>query len=562
MNPTHARLYHTLTAKVFKDEAMAWFITDDDGIIRDYGGRLDQLDIPAPEEKMRVSDLLIFLEGILPLETEVLDFSMMELPSGVCVDAWVLNRGSSHDILVWDSSQKRRRLAPGLQAVNDLSLMIQAREKELAGLDPQGQHQAFMNAFYRALNFVVLERDDQGRFLLSGPPPDWISCLPQAAQLLEKIPLQGDHYSFLGNFIQEAEARWARGVVTSYNSGLWVEQDAQGEDCLFEATALDVRGKKLLVISKDAILPDEKQSIIQKGRDLALYYDDERRTGRKLRDMNEILELRVAERTRELARVNEQLSIELAERKKAEAERTAALEKLRHSQKMEAIGTMAGGVAHDFNNILSGIIGYTELCRADLGDNPKFQKILNAAYRARNLVKQILTFSHQENQDREPVMLSRVVEEVADLVKGAMPDPVETRCSLRSDAYILADPTEIHQVVMNLCTNAWQAMAEQGGTLSLMLTSHEGGPESPLPDHGTGSYLELIVKDNGPGIPASIMDRIFDPYFTTKAEGNGLGLSVVHGIVRKTGGQIQVASSPGRGTVFKVYFPIWELRST
>ncbi len=563
MTEFQARILDTICAKAFKDASIAYFITDALGGILHWGGNLSQLKIPIPEKATRISDVLIFMEGLLPLPDEEMELSCITLPSGVCVDARIYRVKDTHELIIWDSSQKEAYLNAPLQAANELNLLIEKKKKvlaDLAGQDPEKNQRTFLEEFFLALNFGVLEMDDQGQFFLFGSPPPWIDFLPQADRLRSGRPLEEDHFSFLGNFIQEVKSRWERQDFSSYNSGLWIESDTQGEECLFEATTLTTQGKKLLILSNDACLPGEKQSIIQKGRDLALHYESVKRSGRKLRDMNDILEFRVRERTRELEEVNKQLSFELVQRRKAEAARAEALEQLRQSQKMEAIGTLAGGIAHDFNNILAGIIGYTELYMVETGRGEKLQKVLDASYRARGLIKQILTFSHQANQDKEPVMLTRVVKEVLDLVKGSLPGSVEIKSDLQSNAYILADPTQMHQVVMNLCTNAWQAMVDKGGTVSVVLAESEIFDSDAVSKLIPGRYLRLTVKDTGPGISPDIMEKIFDPYFTTKEEGTGLGLSVVHGIVRKTGGLIIVDTELSKGSLFKVYFPVWELR--
>ncbi|MEH0022123.1 MAG: ATP-binding protein [Desulfobacter sp.] len=562
MTLSHARILDAVCTRIFRDAGVAYFITDDAGRLLHWGGNLSGLNIPIPEKNACISDILVFMEGLVPLPEREMAFSCLQLPSGVCVDARVSRKEDVHEIIIHDSSRDQARLQPSLQVANELGLLIEQKEKILNGLDPEKQIREFLDAFFLALNFAVLEMDRKGRFYLMGTPPQWLGFLPGSGRLRSGKVLEEDSFSFLGNFIQEVKSRWEQKNFTSHNSGLWIETDALGEECLLEATALAIQDRKLIIISNDACLPEEKQAIIQKGRDLALHYDSEKRSGRKLRDMNDLLELRVKERTRELEAANTRLSIELAQRKKAEAERTEALAQLRQSHKMEAIGTLAGGIAHDFNNILSGIIGYTELSIAEDGDNIKLQKILEAANRARRLVKQILTFSHQKDQDREPVKLVRVVREVLDLVDGSVPGTVEVNINLQTNAYILADPTQMHQVIMNLCTNAVQAMAENGGILGVTLEETGNARDLPLPGLSPGRYLALAIRDTGPGISRDVMEKIFDPYFTTKKEGNGLGLSVVHGIVRKTDGHITVDTEPEKGSVFTVYFPVWDLRNT
>jgi signal transduction histidine kinase len=238
---------------------------------------------------------------------------------------------------------------------------------------------------------------------------------------------------------------------------------------------------------------------------------------------------------------------------------------LRQAQKMEAIGTLAGGIAHDFNNILAAIIGYTELARMDLVENAplmdNINKVLVASYRARDLVAQILAFSRQSEQELKPVSISSIVKEVLKLLRASLPATIDIRQRvLLEPATILADATQIHQVLMNICANAGHAMRSTGGVLDVYLGAPRGEFEPPLSlQHLAGEdYLCLAIRDTGHGMPSEILDRIFDPYFTTKKkeEGTGLGLAVVHGIVTSHNGHLTVESKPGEGTTFKIYFPL------
>ena len=239
---------------------------------------------------------------------------------------------------------------------------------------------------------------------------------------------------------------------------------------------------------------------------------------------------------------------------------------LRQAQKMEAIGTLAGGIAHDFNNILSAILGYTELARNSLIDGTKakadFEEVLKAGHRAKDLVKQILTFSRQAAGEPVPLQMSLVIKEVLKLLRSSLPTTIEMRQDITASGKVLADPTQIHQVVMNLCTNAYHAMGEEGGVLEIKLSEVVLDPEfaAQLPDLSPGPYMLLTVGDTGHGIDKAIMTRIFEPYFTTKEmdRGTGLGLSMVHGIVTSYGGAITVDSEPGEGTTFHVYLPMIE----
>ena len=239
-------------------------------------------------------------------------------------------------------------------------------------------------------------------------------------------------------------------------------------------------------------------------------------------------------------------------------------QQLLQSQKMQAIGTLAGGIAHDFNNILAAMLGYTELCQMALPTDSKpvkhLQRVLQAGQRARDLVNQILAFSRQKDTDQKPVQFNLVVKETLKLLRASIPATIEFQEHIDTNTgIVLADPTRLHQIVMNLCSNAAHAMQETGGNLEVRLTNYtiENGDTPELPDLTPGVYIRLTVSDNGRGMDADTVKRIFDPYFTTKkqGEGTGLGLSVVHGIVAGMQGAIKVYSEPGEGTTFQVYLP-------
>lgn len=259
--------------------------------------------------------------------------------------------------------------------------------------------------------------------------------------------------------------------------------------------------------------------------------------------------------------------IDLTPTKRAEEERKRLEIQLQQAHKMEAIGALAGGIAHDFNNILSAIIGYTELAMLDEGAEncrAELQEALRAANRAKDLVKQILAFSRQTDEERMPVRVALVTREAVKFLRATMPATIEikTRIDERSGA-VLANSVELHQIIMNLCTNAQHAIGERTGLLEVEVQNTEIGPaqKNELIELEIGSYVELSVTDSGQGIPPDIIKRIFDPYFTTKEKGvgTGLGLAVVHGIVRKYGGAIKVESELGKGTVFRVYLPKVEI---
>jgi PAS domain S-box-containing protein len=257
---------------------------------------------------------------------------------------------------------------------------------------------------------------------------------------------------------------------------------------------------------------------------------------------------------------------DITERNQAEEERVHVEAQLRQAQKMEALGTLAGGIAHDFNNILGIIIGYTEMTIMNEGEESRYQKnlqeVLKASNRAKDLVQQILAFSRRTEQERKPVQVGLIVKEALKMLRASLPSTIEIKMEVSSPAVVLADPTQIHQVLMNLCTNAAHAMREGGGVLQVSLTDVHLEAESILPHSGLqpGPHVKLTVKDTGHGISPAILDRIFDPFFTTKEPGvgTGLGLSVVHGIVKSHGGAIEVESQPDKGTTFQVVLPTLE----
>ncbi|MDD5760359.1 MAG: ATP-binding protein [Desulfobulbaceae bacterium] len=237
---------------------------------------------------------------------------------------------------------------------------------------------------------------------------------------------------------------------------------------------------------------------------------------------------------------------------------------LSQSQKMESIGTLAGGIAHDFNNILSAIMGYTELALDDI-DKPEILKkdleeVQKGSLRAKELVQQILTFSRKGDQELRPLRAQLIVKEALKLLRSSIPTTIEIKHNIDPDCEtILADPSQVHQIVMNLCTNAYHAMRKSGGVLEISMQNIQLGIEdiSEKINIEPGSYILLSVSDSGIGIPRNVLQRIFEPYYTTKekGEGTGLGLAVVHGIISRLHGHISVDSEPGKGTTISVYLP-------
>ncbi|MBI5551274.1 MAG: response regulator [Desulfobacterales bacterium] len=279
------------------------------------------------------------------------------------------------------------------------------------------------------------------------------------------------------------------------------------------------------------------------------------------------LEERVSERTQMLATANEELRREIEAHQRLAWEKQVLEGQLRHAQKMEAIGTLAGGIAHDFNNILAAIMGHSELALMQMANRKEAEaslmEVLSASHRAKDLVGQILSFSRQSESELKPIQISRIVMEAMRLLKATLPATLTIRQNIQAaQSIVVADATQIHQIVINLCTNAAHAMEPEGGTLTVALEEidiqPQASPESTHPSQlEAGKYVCLGVTDTGHGIPEHLLERIFDPYFTTKAKGvgTGLGLAVVRGIVQNHGGIIDVKSRPGQGTEFKVYLP-------
>jgi len=261
-------------------------------------------------------------------------------------------------------------------------------------------------------------------------------------------------------------------------------------------------------------------------------------------------------------------ALDITDRKHAEEEKLKLEAQLQKAQKMESIGTLAGGIAHDFNNILGAVIGFTELSLhqtekgSELREN--LNEVLKAGNRAKELVRQILTFSRQVDQEQKPVQMKSIVKEALTLLRASLPTTIDIQRDISSDSLIMGDATQIHQVLMNLCTNAGHAMAQKGGVLEVMLSDVQLGEDFTIrrPDMNPGAYIKLTVSDTGHGMPKHVLDQIFDPFFSTKdkGEGTGMGLAVVHGIVKSHGGEVYAYSEQGKGSTFTIFFPAFKRR--
>ncbi len=257
-------------------------------------------------------------------------------------------------------------------------------------------------------------------------------------------------------------------------------------------------------------------------------------------------------------------AVDITARKQAEEEKKKLQSQLLHAQKMEAIGRLAGGIAHDFNNILGAILGYAEMAREDSPAHTMvardLDQVIKAGNRAKDLVKQILAFSRQAEAEQIHLQPAVIVKETLKMLRSSLPSTIAIEVDLAPDTgVIFADPTQIHQILMNICTNAYHAMETTGGTLSVAVATKLLTEDDLIgaPHVQPGEFVHLAISDTGGGIAAEIRDKIFDPYFTTKetGKGTGLGLSIVHGIVKSYGGLIRCESHPGEGSVFHIMLP-------
>jgi signal transduction histidine kinase len=546
-----------------------YILVDPDGRVLSWGGNLQHLGVRPLREGQAVAEQLILMEGVLPLTEPAIQIPMVRLDEDHALDVHVFKIDEGYGLLLMDASMDAHKQGLFQQKANESALVME-RRGSLQEARPAPSDSGLFENFFLACNSAALQLGPDGRFSPIGRFPDWLHRFcPEAA--VQPCCLNPENYfSFLDNFLREAHDFWTREEIGGIKSGLWIELDENQNEHLFEATALNTGRSKILIIAKERSDSIEKQDLIQKGREIALDHWSLKKRQSELRTARDYLEIRVRERTRQVEQMDTRLAQELDHRKTLENERSEMMLHLQQAQKMEAIGTLAGGIAHDFNNILSAVMGFTELSLLDVPKGSQLEtnlkQVLSAGIRAKKLIGQILTFSRQSNPETQPIRLIGIVQEAVELLRASLPATIEIEQDLQSDAWVTADPSQLHQVVMNLCTNASQAMQPDGGVLKLTLRDRDVRPaESPgnasLPP---GSYVEMAISDSGLGMSQETLKRIFDPFFTTKkkGEGTGLGLSVVHGIVKNSKGDIFVSSEIGRGTTFRILLPTTPDRST
>ncbi|MCF6247584.1 MAG: PAS domain S-box protein [Desulfobacula sp.] len=396
---------------------------------------------------------------------------------------------------------------------------------------------------------------------------DWVFILILALIIFFFLQREIRKYLTTGKVLQKSEEKYRRIFDNLQDGYLWADSD--GNILLANQFAANILGYDLKELMQKNMaqdiyfVPEDRETVkeimIRNGE------IDNYELAFKRKDGQKII---VEANSHLLYDEKQQRSMEgtfrdITFRKQAETAQANLEKQLRQAQNMEAIGTLAGGIAHDFNNILSSVMGYTELVLYEMEEDTlqygNLSQVMKAANRAKNLVQQILTFSRQTDQEQKPFQVKLIVKEALKLLRATIPSTIEIRHNIQSDAMIMGDSTQIHQVLMNLCTNATHSMEDSGGLLTVDLISVGLDYEMFLnyPGLKRKPYILLTVTDVGPGMTPSVLEKIFDPFFTTKekGKGTGMGLSVVHGIVHSHGGKIYASSDPGKGSVFKVFLP-------
>ncbi len=406
--------------------------------------------------------------------------------------------------------------------------------------------------------------------------PIWVSCSSRAffdenGKILryEGILIDINERKLAEEAIRDSEKRF-RSLIESAPDGIVVTDENgfittwnDGAHKIFGFSAAEVIGQPVTLL-----MPDHYRQAHREGMRRLVATSEKKLIGKTielegLRKDKTVFPLELSLSTWMLMenRFFAAIARDITKRKKIES-------RLQQSQKMESIGNLAGGIAHDFNNILSSVIGFTELALDEVEEGSNVEDYLQDVYaageRAKDLVKQILTFARQSEEEVKPIQIDIIIKEVLAFIRSSIPASVEIKKQIRSDSFILGNGTQVHQILMNLCTNAAHAMEAKGGLLSVNLKEvviDRQGHLNKL-DLTTGDYVEIAISDTGVGIPPEAIGAIFEPYYTTKGvgEGTGMGLALVHSIVESYGGRVTVESTLGEGTTFTIYLPITKKR--
>ncbi len=558
MSRTPSFVRNFLLDQIEEQIVFAYGSVDESGTILEFGGDLAALGLAGIEPGRSLQEQLLFTEGLIPMRSRSLYLPLIRLNATTTLDVHCFQTDFGYGLLFIDATDRYGLLKQWQEKLNRWALA------RATPLQPSGFGDEFWKELSGALDLAVFRIESDSPLRLAPiTSPTWLTSFPEFFSLPAPDSAELGVDSFLAHFLREASTFWKESKSGSLHSGTWTERDPLGNEHSFEATAVCTRSHRSLIITHNPHSLREQQQLIQKARELAMDQRMLKRAQSELLDARMCLEATVTERTAGLERANLQLVEELKLREQLERQQHEMSYRLQQAQKMETIGTLAGGIAHDFNNLLAAILGFTELSIPEveagsaLHDN--LEQILSAVGRARELTRQILLFSRQSKPEKQPIELQAAVTEALGLMRGSLPPTVTIERDLRSSAYVIADPVHMHQVVMNLCTNAIQAIQPDPGTLSVSLRDRtmDIGQTRSLDAIEPGDYVELSVRDTGSGMPPEVARRVFEPFYTTKreGEGTGMGLSVVHGIVRECGGSIQVQSQPGVGTAFTVLLP-------
>ena len=499
--------------------------------------------------------ILTYRQILRPIET--VSTAVQEIKDGNLEKRLTLHREDEIGALAQSVNAMTQQLQ---KSHEELEIKVQERTTELASANKSlqkninerlqveqdlQQKQNFLNAVLENIEDGVVVCDEKGVLSLFNRASRDFHGLSEESLSSEKWAEHYGLYSADGKTIMERE-------------DIPLFRAFQGDHIQdVEMVIIQKQGKKYVLLASGQPFYDPQGKKL--GAVISMHdVTEKKHADELLKKAHQELETKVKERTAELKKSYEQLAKEVAEREEMAGQ-------LRQSQKMEAIGTLAGGIAHDFNNILSAIIGYAEIAKEDLTESSQsvkdIDKVIVAGKRATELVKQILTFSRKTDQHKITLRVDLIANEALKLLRSSLPTTIDIHTSIEKETgLVLADPTSIHQIVVNLCTNASQAIGNEKGKMEVILkrTNLDPGQVVDKPRVQAGPFLQLTVKDTGMGIDEQTVTRIFEPYFTTKkqGEGTGLGLAVIHGIVEDCNGFIEVESTLGKGTAFHVFLPI------